>query len=83
MRRKGKETRVNYKDMDLVAYSAIRQKNWYEEVERELDIEDPRFWCMEHLFIFKDIYEPKNRVRPMQDTDVDQFAQNDHFEDAI
>jgi hypothetical protein len=32
MRRKGKETRPNYKDMDLVAYAFIRQKNWDEEV---------------------------------------------------
>jgi hypothetical protein len=43
MRRKGKESRPNYKDMDSVAYSAIRQKNWYEDIERELDIEDPAF----------------------------------------
>ena len=83
MRRKGKETRVNYKDMDSVAYSALRQKNWYEDVERELDIEDPRFWCMEQLFIYKDIYEPKSKVRPMQAIDVDLLSQNDHFEDAI
>ncbi|KAK1686253.1 hypothetical protein QYE76_047101 [Lolium multiflorum] len=61
IRRKGNETRVNYKTMYSVEYSAIRQKNCYENVEQELDIEDPRFWCMERLFIFKDIYEPKTK----------------------
>jgi hypothetical protein len=48
LRRKGKETRPNYKETDSVAYAALRQKDWYEEVERDFDIEDPRFWCMEH-----------------------------------
>jgi hypothetical protein len=38
MRRTCKTTRPNYKDMDSVSYSAIIQKNWYEDVERELDI---------------------------------------------
>jgi hypothetical protein len=38
---------------------------------------------MKQLFIFKDIYEPKTKVRPMQAIDVDQLAHNDHFEDAI
>lgn len=69
--------------MDSVAYAAIRQKNWYEDIERELDIEDPRFWCMEQLFIFKDIYEPKTKVRPMQAIDVDQLSDNDHFAYAV
>ncbi|KAK1663626.1 hypothetical protein QYE76_051785 [Lolium multiflorum] len=83
LRRKGKETRENYKNMDIVTYSALRQKNWYEDVERELDIEDPRFWCMEQIFIFKDIYEPMKKVRPMQVIDVELLSQNDHFDDAI
>ncbi|KAK1629283.1 hypothetical protein QYE76_003598 [Lolium multiflorum] len=83
LRRKGKETRDNYKNLDIVTYSALRQKNWYEDVERELDIEDPRFWCMEQIFIFKDIYEPMKKVRPMQAIDVELLSRNDHFEDAI
>ncbi|KAK1619297.1 hypothetical protein QYE76_024814 [Lolium multiflorum] len=82
MRRKGKATRTNNKVMDSVSYAVIRWKNWYEDVERELDIEDPRFWCMEQLYIFKDIYEPMKKVRPMQAIDVELLSQNDHFEDA-
>ena len=58
LRRKGKAPRENYKTMDIISYAALRQKNWYEDVEREVDIEDPRFWCMEQLYIYKDIYEP-------------------------
>jgi hypothetical protein len=51
--------------MDSVSYAAIRQKNWYEDVEREFDIEDSRFWCMEQLYVYKDIYETMKKVRPM------------------
>ena len=57
MGRKGKEMRTNYKDMDSIDYAALRQKNWYEDVERDLEIEDTRFWCTEQLFIYKDIYQ--------------------------
>ncbi|KAK1618388.1 hypothetical protein QYE76_023905 [Lolium multiflorum] len=60
-----------------------RQKNWYDDVERDIDIEDQRFWCMEQSYIFKDIYEPMKKVRPMQAIDVEFLSQNDHFEDAI
>ncbi|KAK1608874.1 hypothetical protein QYE76_032547 [Lolium multiflorum] len=83
LRRKGKATRENYKTMDMISYAAIRQKNWYADVERELDIEDRRFWCMEQIYIFKDIYEPMKKVRPMQAIDVELLSQNNHFEDAI
>ena len=69
--------------MDIVTYAALRQKNWYEDVELELDIEDPRFWCMEQIFIFKDIYEPMKKVGPMQAIDMELLSQNDYFEDAM
>ena len=69
--------------MDIISYAALRQKNWYEDVEREVDIEDPRFWCMEQLYIYKDIYEPMKKVRQMQAIDVELLSQNNHFEDAI
>ncbi|KAK1698754.1 hypothetical protein QYE76_015451 [Lolium multiflorum] len=82
-RRKNKETRDNYKTMDIVTYAAIRQKNWYEDVERDNEIEGRRFWCLEQEFIYKDIYEPMKKVRPMQAINVDLLAENDHFEDAI
>ncbi|KAK1610975.1 hypothetical protein QYE76_034648, partial [Lolium multiflorum] len=82
-RRKNKEVRENYKTMDPVSYSAIRQKNWYDDVPRDEDIAGRRYWCAEQEFIFMDIYEPMKNLRPMQAIDVDILAVNDHFEDAI
>ncbi|KAK1619716.1 hypothetical protein QYE76_025233 [Lolium multiflorum] len=82
-RRKNKEVRENYKTMDPVSYSAIRLKNWYEDVPRDEEIEGRRYWCMEQEFIYKDIYEPMKNLRPMQAIDVDILAENNHFEDAI
>ncbi|KAK1667046.1 hypothetical protein QYE76_055205 [Lolium multiflorum] len=83
IRRKNKAPRENYKSMDIATYAAIRMKNWYEDVARDDEIEDKRFWCLEQEFIYKDIYEPMRKVRPMQAINVDDLAANDHFEDAI
>ncbi|KAK1620816.1 hypothetical protein QYE76_026333 [Lolium multiflorum] len=83
LRRKGKSSRENYKEMDSVSYAALRQKNWYEDIERDDEIEDKRIWCMEQEFIFRDIYEPMRKVRPMQAINVDLLAVNNYFEDAI
>ncbi|KAK1610870.1 hypothetical protein QYE76_034543, partial [Lolium multiflorum] len=82
-RRKNKEVRENYKTMDPVSYSAIRQKNWYDDVPRDEDIAGRRYWCAEQEFIFKDIYEPMKNLRPMQAIDVEILTINNHFEDAI
>ncbi|KAK1649920.1 hypothetical protein QYE76_067725 [Lolium multiflorum] len=82
-RRKNKEVRENYKAMDPVSYSAIRMKNWYEDVPRDEEIEGRRYWCMEQEFIYKDVYEPMKNLRPMQAINVDILAENNHFEDAI
>ncbi|KAK1667327.1 hypothetical protein QYE76_055486 [Lolium multiflorum] len=82
-RRKNKEVRENYKAMDSVSYSAIRLKNWYEDVPRDEEIEGRRYWCIEQEFIYKDVYEPMKNLRPMQAINVDILAVNDHFEDAI
>ncbi|KAK1651987.1 hypothetical protein QYE76_069792 [Lolium multiflorum] len=82
-RRKNKEVRENYKAMDPVSYSAIRLKNWYDDVPRDEEIAGRRYWCIEQEFIYKDIYEPMKNLRPMQAIDVDILAINDHFEDAI
>ncbi|KAK1607573.1 hypothetical protein QYE76_031246 [Lolium multiflorum] len=83
LRWKGKATRENYKSMDSISYAAICQKNWYEDTERDVEIENKRFWCMEQSYIFKDIYEPMKKVRPMQAINVELLAVNNHFEDAI
>ncbi|KAK1684692.1 hypothetical protein QYE76_045540 [Lolium multiflorum] len=83
LRRKGKASRENYKSMDGISYAALRQKNWYEDIEGDDEIEDKCFWCMEQEFIFRDVYEPMRKVRPMQAIDVDLLAVNNYFEDAI
>ncbi|KAK1667588.1 hypothetical protein QYE76_055747 [Lolium multiflorum] len=82
-RQKNKEQRQNYKAMDIVSYAALRMKNWYEEFPRDEETEGRKFWCMQQEFIYKDIYEPMKKVRPMQAIDVDLLAVNNHFEDAI
>jgi hypothetical protein len=69
--------------MDLISYAAIRMKNWYEDLPSDDEIEGRRFWCMEQEYIYKDIYEPMKKVRPMQAINVDLLAENNHFEDAI
>ncbi|KAK1682867.1 hypothetical protein QYE76_043715 [Lolium multiflorum] len=82
-RHKNKASRENYKTMDLISYSAIRLKNWYEDLPRDEETEGRKYWCMEQEFIYKDIYEPMKKLRPMQAIDVDVLAVNNHFEDAI
>ena len=42
--------------MDLVEYARVRYKEWCTTSSRDIDIEDPRFWCMEQKFIYEDIY---------------------------
>ncbi|KAK1683797.1 hypothetical protein QYE76_044645 [Lolium multiflorum] len=57
-RHKNKDPRENYKTMDPISYSAIRMKNWYEDLPRDEETEGRKFWCMEQEYIYKDIYEP-------------------------
>ncbi|KAK1647539.1 hypothetical protein QYE76_065344 [Lolium multiflorum] len=82
-RHKNKASRENYKAMDPISYSAIRLKNWYEDLSRDEETEGRKYWCMEQEFIYKDIYEPMKKLRPMQAIDVEVLAVNNHFEDAI
>ncbi|KAK1633022.1 hypothetical protein QYE76_007337 [Lolium multiflorum] len=82
-RHKNKASRENYKAMDIISYQAIRMKNWYEDLPRDEEREGRKYWCMEQEFIYKDIYEPMRKVRPMQVIDVDILAVSNHFEDAI
>jgi hypothetical protein len=70
--------------MNPVDYATLRQKDWYEDVERDLEIEDPRFWCMEQLYIFKDNYElMKKPVRPMQPIDLNHLTSKGYFDDVV
>ncbi|KAK1681913.1 hypothetical protein QYE76_042761 [Lolium multiflorum] len=82
-RQKNKDLRVNYKTMDLISYSAIRMKNWYEDLPRDEETEGRKFWCMEQEYIYKDIFEPMPKVRPMQAINVEDLSADDHFADAI
>ncbi|KAK1647580.1 hypothetical protein QYE76_065385 [Lolium multiflorum] len=82
-RQKNKDPRENYKTMDPISYSAIRMKNWYEDLPRDEETEGRKFWCMEQEYIYKDIYEPMPKVRPMQAINVEDLSENDHFADAI
>ena len=66
-KKKGKETRPNYLTMNNIDYAQVRQSNWYRNVPRDENIEDPNFWCMEQLYIHKDIYlHYTHPIRPMQ-----------------
>ena len=57
--------------MDGVDYASIRQGDWYTSFERDEEIEDSNFWCMEQLFIYKDIYATMaHPVRPMHPLDL-------------
>lgn len=83
-RRKGKQSRVNYKDMDSITYASLRQGDWYVSVERDEEIEDNSFWCMEQLFIYKDIYASmKKPVRPMSAIDLVHLRSKPVFSEAI
>ncbi|KAK1694085.1 hypothetical protein QYE76_010782, partial [Lolium multiflorum] len=82
-RQKNNDPRENYKTMDPISYSAIRMKNWYEDLPRDEETEGRKFWCMEQEYIYKDIYEPMPKVRPMQAINVEDLSEDDHFADAI
>jgi hypothetical protein len=69
--------------MYSIDYAELRKKNWYVDGERDLDIEDTRFWCLEQLFIYKDIYQNMDKVRPMHPLDLDTLAEKDQFQDVV
>lgn len=81
-KKKGKETRVSYKTMDLTDYGTLRQGDWYARFPRDTDIEDSSFWCMEQLFIYKDIYHDMN-VRPMHPISLNYLKSKDYFDDTV
>ena len=58
--RKGKNTRVNYKvGMDSVSYSSMRQKDWFEDEEKEEGLQS--FWCSKQKHIYDDIYQTMSK----------------------
>ena len=68
VRKKGKQQRANYKTMDSPSYTLIRNKDWYDEEERDSELADQSFWCVEQEHIFKDIdASAKRPIRPMRD----------------
>jgi hypothetical protein len=82
-RRKGKETRPNYKTMPESDYILVRRNNWY-TTPRDEDIEDRGFWCEEQWAIYRDVYEPlKNPTRPMHPIDLDHLRSKTYFDEAV
>jgi hypothetical protein len=82
-RRKGKETRPNYKSMPEAEYILVRCNNWY-ATPRDEDIEDRGFWNEEQWGIFRDVYEPfKNPCRPMHPIDLDHLRSKTYFDEAL
>jgi hypothetical protein len=82
-RRKGKDTRPNYKSMPEPDYILVRRNNWY-ATPRDEDIEDRGFWCEEQWAIYHDIYESfKNPTRPMHPIDLDHLRSKTYFDEAI
>ena len=55
-KRKGKQQRLNYKDMPFPDYNIIRKNDWYTSEPRDPEYEDTWFWCAEQDFIMRDIY---------------------------
>ena len=45
---RGKQPKVNYMTMILAEYSAMRQRNWFDQ-PRDEDIENTHFWCKEQF----------------------------------
>jgi hypothetical protein len=82
--RKGKAPRVNYKTMNTVSYSALRQLDWYTSQQRLVDIEDRRFWCMEQHYIYQDIFVlMKKPIRPMHPIDLAYLRSKEYFIPAV
>ena len=54
-KKKGKGKRINYKeDLNGIAYSAMRQLDWFEDEEREEGVQN--FWCMKQKHVYDDVY---------------------------
>ena len=75
---KGKQPRVNYKTMILSEYSALRQRNWFDQ-PRDEDLENRHFWCQQQLGIYEDVYSKMN-IRPMRPLDMDHLRSKKEFE---
>jgi hypothetical protein len=75
---------VNYKQMSSVTYSALRQLDWYTSQPRSVHIEDRRFWCLEQLYIYEDIFVPMSKpIRPMHPIDLAYLKSKEYFVLAV
>jgi hypothetical protein len=82
-RRKGKETRPNYKTMPKPDYILVWCNNCYATPQDE-DIEDRGFWCEEQWAIYHGVYEPlKNPTRPMHHIDLDHLCNKTYFDEVV
>jgi hypothetical protein len=54
-RRQARVPQVNFETMGYVDYNALRQLDWFSE-ERDEELEDRRFWCLNQKLIYEQIY---------------------------
>ena len=66
--------------MDGIEYAQLRKGDWYTSVERDIEIEDSSFWCMEQMFIHKDVYLTMSRpLRPMHPIKMEYLKAKNYF----
>ena len=80
-RKRGKEARTNYSDMDRVEYSILRQQDWFSQ-RRDENFTNDNFWTVDQLYIFKDIYEHMN-LRPTRPLDLKFLKKKPEFAEAV
>ena len=80
-RKRGKEARTNYSDMDRVEYSTLRQQDWFSQ-PRDENLTNDNFWTVDQLYIFKDIYE-QMKLRPMKALDMNFLRKKTNFAEAV
>jgi hypothetical protein len=78
---KGKHARVNYREIDSIEYSTMRQGNWYNQ-PRDEEIENNHFWNVEQMYIFQDIYSTM-KLRPMRPLDMPYLRSKPVFAEAM
>ena len=67
-RKKGNDARTNFRDIDSVEYSTMRQGDWFRK-PRDANLTNDNFWTVEQLYVYKDIYEHM-KLRPMRPLDL-------------
>ena len=75
-RKKGKDARTNYLDIDGVEYSTMRQGDWFRQ-PRDENLTNDNFWTVDQLYVYKDVYE---HMRPL---DLKFLKKKESFAEAV